>query len=258
MNDPASRPWRNPQNVTLFVVLRARVAERRNLCYNGISKNGKVSALIYAIIAAVALAGLSGWLIWRCLGLREALEKARARNQELHKDRAIRQNLQQVLARREAEIRRLRARVTAYENDVHEMESRTSDLNMSLFKESGLRILAEKEDGVKRMKMEQLEQQLADANRKLREQAEEADARLRDELAKRDAEAAKLEAALRGEIARLGAEAGKSEEALRAEIAGRDDEIARLQQLNARRLARKAQADAGALDQVTIEDIMKS
>lgn len=215
-----------------------------------------MSALIYAIIAAVLLAGLSGWLIWRNKGLREALEKSRARSRELQQDRAIRQNLQHLLDRREAEIRRLRARVTAYENDVHEMESRASDLNMSLFKESGLRILAEKEDGVKRMKMEQLEQQLADARQQLKDQAAKDEDKLRDALAKRDAEAARTEAGLRGEIARLSAELGKTDEALRAEIAQRDAEIARLQTLNARRLARKTQADAAAMNQVTLEDIL--
>ena len=177
--------------------------------------------MIYAIIAAVLLAGLSGWLVWRCMSLREALGKAEARIGQLKEDRAIRQNLQHVLDRREAEIRRLRARVTAFESDYQEMESRASDLNMHLFQESGRRILAEKEDGVKRMKMEQLEQQLADAQKKLREQSAEADARLRDEIAKRDAE------------------------------------ISRLQTLNARRLARKAQADASAMDQVTLDDILK-
>lgn len=215
-----------------------------------------MSGLIYAIIAAVALAGLCAWLIWRNRSLREDLAKVRARSRELQQDRAIRQNLQHVLDRREAEIRRLRARVAAFESDVQEMESRASDLNMSLFKESGLRILAEKEDGVKRMKMQQMEQQLADLRQKMREQADAAEARLRNELAQHDADAAKLEASLRGEIARLSAEAGKSDEALRAEIAARDNEIARLQQLNARRLARKAQADASAMNQVTLEDIL--
>ena len=191
--------------------------------------------MIYAIIALVALAALCGWLIWRLVGLRKALEKAQARIQSLREDRAIRQNLQHVLERREAEIHRLRARVTAYENDFQEMESRTSDLNMSLFKESGLRILAEKEDGVKRMKMEQLEHQLADARNRLKDQ----EARSREAL---DRQAAQAEA---------------DAEALRREIASRDAEISRLQTLNARRLARKAQQDNGGLDQVTIDDIMK-
>lgn len=234
------------------------------LCYNSRIKNGKVSALIYAIIASVALAGLCAWLIWRYAALKEALEKANARNRALREDRAIRQNLQRLLDKREAEIRRLRARVTAYESDVQEMESRASDLNMSLFKESGLRILAEKEDGVKRMKMEQLEQQLAESGKKLRDQQARADARLRDELQRRDEAAAKTEAELRGQIARLSAEAERSQQALREQIAAReaqivtrDAEIARLQTLNARRLARKAQSDNGGLDQISIDEFLK-
>ena len=213
--------------------------------------------MIYAIIAAVVLAGVCAWLAWYCARLRQALDKANGRIQQLKEDRAIRQNLQRVLDRREEEIRRLRARVTAFENDYQEMESRASDLNMHLFQESGRRILAEKEDGVKRMKMEQLEQQLAEARRRLSEQSAQADAHLRSELARHDAAAAQTEAGLRGEIARLSAEAGKTEETLRAEITRRDEEIGRLQTLNARRLARKAQQDNGGLDQVTIEDILK-
>ena len=191
--------------------------------------------MIYAIIALVALAALCGWLIWRLIALRKALEKARARNQSLREDRAIRQNLQHVLERREAEIHRLRARVTAYEKDFQEMESRASDLNMSLFKESGLRILAEKEDGVKRMKMEQLEHQLAEARNRLKDQ----------------------EAKSREALEKQAAQAEADAEALRQEIASRDAEISRLQTLNARRLAKKAQQDSGGLDQMTIDDILR-
>lgn len=191
--------------------------------------------MIYAIIALVALAALCGWLVWRLIALRKALEKARARNQSLREDRAIRQNLQHVLERREAEIHRLRARVTAYEKDFQEMESRASDLNMSLFKESGLRILAEKEDGVKRMKMEQLEHQLAEARNRLKDQ----------------------EAKSREALEKQAAQAEADAEALRQEIASRDAEISRLQTLNARRLAKKAQQDSGGLDQMTIDDILK-
>lgn len=191
--------------------------------------------MIYAIIALVALAALCGWLIWRLIALRKALEKAHARNQSLREDRAIRQNLQHVLERREAEIHRLRARVTAYEKDFQEMESRASDLNMSLFKESGLRILAEKEDGVKRMKMEQLEHQLAEARNRLKDQ----------------------EAKSREALEKQAAQAEADAEALRKEIASRDAEISRLQTLNARRLARKAQQDGSGLDQISIDDILK-
>lgn len=211
------------------------------------SPRGKVSGLIYAIIALVLAVGLCAWLAWRCHALKQALDKAQARNQALREDRAIRQNLQRVLDRREAEIRRLRARVAAFESDFQEMESRASDLNMSLFKESGLRILAEKEDGVKRMKMEQLEQQLAAARDRLKAQAEADEEKLRTQLQAHDTAAARTEAQLRGEIARLNEEIHK-----------RDNEIGRLQTLNARRLARKAQADSANPNQVTLEDVLRS
>ena len=184
--------------------------------------------MIYAIIALVALAALCGWLIWQLIALRKALEKARARNQSLREDRAIRQNLQHVLERREAEIHRL-------PKPVFGINGSGMHVNMSLFRESGLRILAEKEDGVKRMKMEQLEHQLAEARNRLKDQ----EAKSRDALEKQAAQAE--------------AEA----EALRKEIADRDAEISRLQTLNARRLAKKAQQDGGGLDQMTIDDILR-
>lgn len=178
--------------------------------------------MLYAIIALVALAALCGWLVWRCLALRGALEKSRARCQELQKDHAIRQNLQHVLDRREAEIRRLRNRMASFENDYHEMETRTNDLNVSLFRESGLRILAEKEDGAKRLKMEQLEQQVSDARRRLKEQQ---------------------------------AEAAETVRRMQDLISTQDKEIARLRQANARRLKRPA-SDPVITNQITLEDLM--
>ncbi|MBR6220674.1 MAG: hypothetical protein IKQ80_08925 [Clostridia bacterium] len=180
--------------------------------------------LLYAIIALVALAGLSAWLIWRCVTLRRLLTKSRARCQELQRDRAIRQNLQQVLERREAEIRRLRSRMASFESDYHEMETRASDLNVSLFRESGLRILAEKEDGAKRLKMEQLEKQVSDARRRLKEQQDEA------------------------------AETVRRMQDL---ITSQEKEIARLRQANARRL-KKSAAEPALANQVTLEEILVS
>ena len=192
------------------------------MCYNG-GKNGRLCALLYAIIALVALAGLAGWLAWRCLSLRGALEKSRARCQELQKDRAIRQNLQHVLERREAEIRRLRSRMASFESDYHEMETRTNDLNVSLFRESGLRILAEKEDGAKRLKMEQLEKQVSDGRKRLREQQ---------------------------------AEAAETVRRMQDLITTQDKEIARLRQANARRLKKPAATDPVITNQITLEDLM--
>ena len=173
VNDSAPREAA-AQIVTIFVDLCAGGDLAENVCYNEKRTHGKVQDLLYAIIALVLLAALAGWLVWRCVKLREAQARLQARCAALQKDRAIRQNLQHVLERREAEIRRLRSRMASFESDYHEMETRASDLNVSLFRESGLRILAEKEDGAKRMKMEQLEREVSDARRKLKEQQDEA------------------------------------------------------------------------------------
>ena len=211
------------------------------MCYNTIIMKGQVCALVYAIIAIAVLAVGAAWLCWHCLALRKALAKAHSRCHELQKDRAIRQNLQRVLQRREADIRKLRDQVADYEKRVQEIESRASDLSMSLFQESGLRILAEKEDGAKRMKMDQLEQQLAAMRDRLREQqarADEREAGLREELEAQQTQADEREARLRGEI-----EAG-------------EEEINRLRTLNARRLARRNQVEGARLEQVTMEEIL--
>ena len=152
-----------------------------------------------------------------------SLTKVQAQARELQKDRAIRQNLQHVLERREAEIRRLRSRMSAFESDYQEMESRASDLNMSLFRESGLRILAEKEEGANRLKLEQLEKQVSDARRKLRQQQDEA------------------------------AETVRRMQDL---ISTQDKEIARLRQANARRLKKPAPNDPLLTNQVTLDDLL--
>ena len=152
-----------------------------------------------------------------------SLTKVQAQARELQKDRAIRQNLQHVLERREAEIRRLRSRMSAFESDYQEMESRASDLNMSLFRESGLRILAEKEEGANRLKLEQLEKQVSDARRKLRQQQDEA------------------------------AETVRRMQDL---ITTQDKEIARLRQANARRLKKPAANDPLLANQVTLDELL--
>ena len=178
--------------------------------------------LTYAIIALVLLAALAGWLAWRLHALRAALDRANAPGRALQRERSQRQNLQRLCANREAEIKRLRARIEAYEADVQEMEDRASDLNMNLFRESGRRILAEKEDGAKRLKMDQLERQLEDAKRR---------------LAERDAQAKQTEAQLRAEIER------------------QRQEIERIRGAHARRASRRAQLESG-LDQVTLEEVL--
>jgi len=179
--------------------------------------------LAYLIIALVALVILAAWLIWRCRRLRASLTKAQAHLQQLQQEKAIRQNLQHVLERREAEIRRLRSRMAAFESDYQEMESRASDLNMSLFRESGLRILAEKEEGANRLKLEQLEKQVSEGRRKLRQQQDEA------------------------------AETVRRMQDL---ISTQEKEIARLRQVNARRLKKPAAVDPLLANQVTLDDLL--
>lgn len=179
--------------------------------------------LIYVVVALVILLILTAWLIWRCRKLHIALNRAQDSVRELQKDRAIRQNLQHVLERREAEIRRLRSRMADFESDYHEMESRASDLNVSLFRESGLRILAEKEEGANRMKLEQLEQQVSEGRRKLRRQQDEAAETVRR---------------------------------LQDLISTQEKEIARLRQANARRL-RRTSTDPVLDNQITLDDVLK-
>ena len=124
--------------------------------------------------------------------------------------------------------------MSEYESEFQEMENHANDLNMSLFQESGLRILAQKEEGANRLKLEQLEAQLSNAHQHLKAQQEQAQAQLKE----RDEQAREAEAKLR------------------EEIAARDKEIARLQTANARRIARKAQQDNGGLDQMTLDDLL--
>ena len=178
--------------------------------------------MLYMIIALVALVILAAWLIWRCRNLHVNLTKTQTHLQQMQKERARRQNLQQVLDRREAEIHRLRQRLDSYESDFQEMENRTSDLNMSLFRESGLRILAEKEEGANRLKLEQLEKQVGEGRRKLRQQQDEAAETIRR---------------------------------MQDLINSQEKEIARLRQANARRI-KKSATDSILENQVTLDDVL--
>ena len=133
--------------------------------------------MVYLIVALALALGLAGYLGWRLTAARRALRRAEAECRDLRKDRAIRQNLQRILNARDGEIRRLRERVREFEENAQALEDRASELNLNLFRESGLRILAEKEDGAKRMKMDLLERQLIEAKEALQRQAGAAKAR---------------------------------------------------------------------------------
>ena len=172
--------------------------------------------MLYAIIALVALVILAAWLVWRCRTLHVSLTRTQAHLQKMQKEHAIRQNLQQVLDRRELEIRRLRQQLEKYESDFQEMENRASDLNMSLFRESGLRILAN------RLKVEQLEKQVSDGRKKLRQQQDESAETIRR---------------------------------MQDLIASQEKEIARLRQANSRRI-KKPPVESTLKDQITLDDVL--
>ena len=132
--------------------------------------------LIYLIIALVLAILGAGGLGWRLFMTVQALKKSEREREELQQDRAIRENLENILEKRSAEVRRLRARVRQQEAELDDLEQQVSDMNISLFHESGLRILREKEDGARRMKLELTEKQLDEATRKLKQQRAEAQA----------------------------------------------------------------------------------
>ena len=129
-----------------------------------------VSKLIYLIIALVLAVAAAGVLGWRLYMTAQALKAAERDREELQQDRAIRENLENILEKRSAEVKRLRGRLRQQEAELDDLERQISDMNINLFHESGLRILREKEEGARRMKMDLMEKQLDDANRKLREQ----------------------------------------------------------------------------------------
>lgn len=151
--------------------------------------------MLYLIIALVLAVAGAGFLGWRFYGANQALARARAQCREMEQDRAIRQNLQHLLDGRIAENRKLKSRLRKTEDDLRQMEQQAHDLNLNLFHESGMRILKEKEEGARRMKLDLLEKQLDEANEKLRQQAEESretEAMLKQIIADKDAEIDRL------------------------------------------------------------------
>ena len=137
--------------------------------------------MIYLIIALAVVSAGACVLGWRLYCVAKALGNSEARCRSLQKERAQRENLQMILDSRTAENRRLKGRLHKLEDDMEAMEQQTSELNLNLFHESGLRILREKEEGARRMKMDLMERQLDQANDRLkqeRREAREANARL--------------------------------------------------------------------------------
>ena len=152
-------------------------------------------------------------------GLRKRLEACEA---ELDRQRMLKQNLERICDKRGIELRRLRAANARQSAEMQELEEKASELNVSMFRESGLRILAEKEESARRMKLELLEKQLAEARRMLKEQ----------------------EAQTRG-----------AEEMYQAIIAERDQQIAKLQAAHARRAKARAKSE-GIPDQISLDDLL--
>lgn len=129
--------------------------------------------MLYMIIALVLAVAAAGYLGWRLYGTTQTLRRSEEQRREMEQDRAIRQNLQHLLDSRISENRKLRSRLRRTEDALHDMEQQAHDLNLNLFHESGLRILKEKEEGARRMKLDLLERQVDETNKKLRRQAEE-------------------------------------------------------------------------------------
>lgn len=162
-------------------------------------------------------------MIWYCLKLRSRTREMEARNRELQRLRIMRQNLERLCDGRGAEISRLRTLQAEQAAEIRALEGKTSELNVSLFNESGLRILAEKEEGARRMKMEQLEKEFSALHRRLREQ----------EIQTRNAE-----------------------EMYQSIIREKDMEIAKLQAAHARRTKAKVKMATGGLDQICLDDLL--
>ena len=130
--------------------------------------------MIYLIIALAAVLAGAGFLGWRLYSASKALAASEARCKALQKERAQRENLQMILDSRTAENRRLKGRLHKLEDDMEAMEQEASQLNLNLSHESGLRILREKEEGARRMKMDLMERQLDQANERLKQQQRQA------------------------------------------------------------------------------------
>ena len=124
--------------------------------------------MIYLIIALAVVSAGACFLGWRLYGASKALGAAEARCKALQSERAQRENLQMILDSRTAENRRLKGRLRKLEDDMEAMEQEASQLNLNLFHESSLRILREKEEGARRMKMDLMERQLDQANDRLK------------------------------------------------------------------------------------------
>ena len=199
--------------------------------------------MIYLIIALALVSAVTVWLgflLWRA---QKALKNAEGRCKSLQNERALRENLQNMLDSRNAEARRLRSRMHRLEDSMQAMEQQTSELNLNLFHESGLRILREKEDGARRMKMDLMEHQLDEANDKLkaaRREAREHSARLNEVIDEQREKIDRLNEVIAG---------------LNATIAEQQAQLEALNTPLPRRSGRRSRESLP--NQVTIQDLME-
>ena len=133
-----------------------------------------VTPLIYAVIGLVLLAILAAVLAVQNYGLRDMLAKSEARWRATQRDRDIRKNLQHICDARESEIHRLRGVIMRQKDDYAALEKELSQTRVELFDESGRRLMAEKDEAARRMRMELMEREASDASRRLRERDQEA------------------------------------------------------------------------------------
>ena len=152
--------------------------------------------MILGLLMLLAGGGVAAWFALQNRELREraAREKGEDHSEELRREQAIRRNLQRICDRRSAEVQKLRGEIKECEGKIQDLENQITQLNVNLFQESGRRILAEKDEGARRMRQELADKQLTEAQRRLRQQEE--DARRREEE-------------LQGTIDRLQAEADR-------------------------------------------------
>ncbi len=159
--------------------------------------------MIYILLGLLMLlAGIAvaAWFAYQNRELRDSMAQQKAEEdpaEALKREQAIRRNLQRICDRRVAEVRKLREDLRASEARAQELENQITQLNVNLFQESGRRILAEKDEGARRMKQELADKQLTEAKDRLRQQeaeAKEREAGLRETIAGLEAENDRLRA----------------------------------------------------------------
>ena len=135
--------------------------------------------LILGLVMLLAGGGAAAWFAYQNRELRDSLAQAKTEDhsEELRREQAIRRNLQRICDRRSQEVQRQKGAIREYEATIQDLENQITQLNVTLFQESGRRILAEKDEGARRMQQELADKQLSDAKAKLRAREAEAKAR---------------------------------------------------------------------------------